>query len=61
MQDSLLQAKLHRPVPASMAIPWERLLRRLDEGFDGRVTLVSAAAGSGKSTLLSAWLDRFTP
>lgn len=60
MQSGLLRAKLHRPVPATGAIPRNRLLRRLQAGLTGKVTLVSAAAGAGKTTILSAWLDQLT-
>jgi LuxR family maltose regulon positive regulatory protein len=30
-------------------------MRRLDEGFNGKLTVVSAPAGYGKTTLVSAW------
>lgn len=33
-----------------------RLLRRLDEGSAGPVTLVTAPAGWGKTTLLASWV-----
>src|SRR5262249_14412989 len=35
----------------------ERLLRQLDKGVDGALTLVTAPAGFGKSTLLAQWAE----
>jgi LuxR family transcriptional regulator, maltose regulon positive regulatory protein len=34
------------------------LMERLNEGFQGRLTVVSAPAGFGKSTLVSEWIAR---
>jgi len=52
----LIPAKLHRPPlrPGFVARPG--LVAQLDQGLEGRVTLVSAAAGYGKSTLVAQWL-----
>ncbi|WP_320066762.1 LuxR C-terminal-related transcriptional regulator [Micromonospora sp. RTGN7] len=53
-----------RLVPAPLAEPVlvrPRLLRRLDEGTAGAVTLVSAPAGWGKTTLLGSWARAVEP
>jgi LuxR family maltose regulon positive regulatory protein len=36
-------------------VPRPRLLRRLNEGLAGKLTLISAPAGFGKTTLLACW------
>ena len=59
-------ALLDEPAPASLRPPADpvghlrrpRLLRALDRGLRGHVTVVSAPAGYGKSTLLAAWAAR---
>lgn len=54
----LTQAKLSRPETASKAILRPRLLSRLNDGLDKRVTLISAPAGCGKTTLAAQWLGQ---
>ncbi len=44
-----------KPTPGPLRRP--RLERRLDEGLERRLTLVTADAGFGKSTLLAQWAD----
>ena len=51
-----LRTKLQRPKLGPTGIQRPHLLRRLDEGLAGKVTLISAPAGFGKSTLVSSWL-----
>ncbi|TDC39633.1 helix-turn-helix transcriptional regulator [Micromonospora sp. 15K316] len=51
----LLASRLHPPALPDSVLARPRLLRRLDVGSAGPVTLVSAPAGWGKSTLLAAW------
>ncbi|WP_435821048.1 LuxR C-terminal-related transcriptional regulator [Micromonospora musae] len=51
----LLASRLHPPALGESMLARPRLLRRLDAGSAGPVTLVSAPAGWGKSTLLAAW------
>src|SRR6266566_1082509 len=48
--------KLQLPrLPASL-VTRERLLTRLDTGWEGKLTLLSAPAGFGKTTLVSQWI-----
>ncbi|MFN8377032.1 MAG: LuxR C-terminal-related transcriptional regulator [Anaerolineae bacterium] len=56
MQQQILATKLHVPSPRPDRIPRARLVERLDEGLDRKLTLVSAPAGFGKTTLISDWL-----
>jgi LuxR family maltose regulon positive regulatory protein len=58
MDSILLRAKLQRPVTPATVVPRPALLRRLERGLPGKVTLVSAPTGFGKSTIVSGWLDR---
>jgi LuxR family maltose regulon positive regulatory protein len=53
----LLNTKLVVPHPRASLVSRERLLARLDEGIDHKVTLVSAPAGFGKTTLISDWVE----
>ena len=53
-----LSTKLHKPATGRTLIARPRLLRFLDDGLEGKVTLISAPAGFGKSTLVSQWLDK---
>jgi LuxR family maltose regulon positive regulatory protein len=46
---------LHPPHIQPDCLVRERLLRELDKGIDGALTLVTAPAGFGKSTLLAQW------
>jgi len=58
MQAPLLQTKLYipPPPPAGSLVPRQRLLDRLNQGLQGKLTLLSAPAGSGKTTLISNWI-----
>ncbi len=51
----LLTTKLYIPPVRPDHLPRPRLIERLDEGLDRKLTLVSAPAGFGKTTLLSEW------
>ncbi|BCL13228.1 LuxR C-terminal-related transcriptional regulator [Micromonospora sagamiensis] len=51
----LLASRLTAPPSPEPVVLRPRLLRRLDSGTDGPVTLVRAPAGWGKTTLLAAW------
>ncbi|HEX6384749.1 MAG TPA: LuxR C-terminal-related transcriptional regulator [Anaerolineae bacterium] len=44
------------PRPHTAAVPRQSLLERLDEGFDHKMTLISAPAGFGKTTLIVEWI-----
>jgi LuxR family maltose regulon positive regulatory protein len=52
----LLATKLHLPRPREQLVPRSHLLKRLQEGVVGALTLLSAPAGFGKTTLLAQWL-----
>jgi LuxR family maltose regulon positive regulatory protein len=58
MPDTLLSTKLHIPHPHRELVHRPRLIERLDAGFRGKLTLVSAPAGYGKTTLVSDWMTR---
>jgi LuxR family transcriptional regulator, maltose regulon positive regulatory protein len=51
----LLTTKLYVPRRRPDLVPRPRLIERLDEGVQRRLTLISAPAGFGKTTLLSDW------
>jgi LuxR family maltose regulon positive regulatory protein len=52
----LLATKLYIPLWRSRWVSRPRLLDRLNQGFKGKLTLVSAPAGFGKTTLLAEWV-----
>ncbi|HET8841629.1 MAG TPA: AAA family ATPase, partial [Ktedonobacteraceae bacterium] len=54
---SILLPKLRPPRLPSLCISRERLLARLEEGRQGKLTLVLAPAGSGKTTLVRQWIE----
>jgi LuxR family transcriptional regulator, maltose regulon positive regulatory protein len=51
-----LATKLYIPPPRPNIVRRPRLIARLNEGLDRRLTLLSAPAGFGKTTLLSDWI-----
>ena len=51
-----LRTKLCLPPLRSEWITRSRLVKRLDEGFERKLTLISAPAGFGKTTLLVNWV-----
>ncbi len=55
MPISLLATKLHFPQARSNLVPRPRLVKLLERGLQGPLTLVSAPAGSGKTTLVTEW------
>jgi len=57
-QEVLLATKLSIPVARPDSVPRGRLIDQLNEGFDRKLTLVSAPPGSGKTTLLTEWSAR---
>jgi LuxR family maltose regulon positive regulatory protein len=56
MTTPVLASKLYIPQPRPRLVLRPRLIDRLEEGQQSRLTLVSAPAGFGKSTLLSEWV-----
>jgi LuxR family transcriptional regulator, maltose regulon positive regulatory protein len=50
-----LTTSLLVPVPRWQPVARQRLLRRLDEGAKGPLTLLAAPAGYGKTLLLTSW------
>jgi len=56
---TLLQTKLYAPRARPGLVPRPRLIERLTQGTQGKLTLVSAPAGFGKTTLLAEWLATF--
>ncbi|MEU7843391.1 LuxR C-terminal-related transcriptional regulator [Micromonospora sp. NPDC049114] len=57
----MLASRLTPTVPPEPVVARPRLLRRLDEGGAGPVTLVAAPAGWGKTTLLASWVRLADP
>jgi LuxR family maltose regulon positive regulatory protein len=53
-----LKTKLHVPPLRSGWIARSRLVKQMDEGFERKLTLISAPAGFGKTTLLVDWVHR---
>ena len=52
----LLETKLYIPRWRTGLVPRARLIERLGQGTERKLTLVSAPAGFGKTTLLAEWL-----
>jgi LuxR family transcriptional regulator, maltose regulon positive regulatory protein len=52
----ILATKLFIPPPRPNAVTRPRLLARLNDAFQRKLTLISAPAGFGKTTLLSEWI-----
>ncbi|HYF94528.1 MAG TPA: LuxR C-terminal-related transcriptional regulator [Symbiobacteriaceae bacterium] len=55
MSSPLLHTKLYLPPLRPGLVPRPRLTRRLADGLQRPITLISAPAGFGKTTLLSEW------
>src|SRR3954452_12388867 len=56
MNIPILSTKLYIPLPRTNIILRPRLIERLNEGLDRKLTLISASAGFGKTTLVSQWV-----
>jgi len=56
MSEPLLLTKLYIPQPHQKIVLRPRLIERLKEGMQCKLTLVSAPAGFGKTTLVSNWI-----
>lgn len=55
MATPILATKLYIPPPRAKTVPRPRLLERVSDGLNHKLTLISAPAGSGKTTLVSEW------
>ncbi|MNH86753.1 HTH-type transcriptional regulator MalT [compost metagenome] len=56
MNIPILSTKLYVPVQRTKVVARPRLIERLNEGLDRKLTLISASAGFGKTTLVSEWV-----
>lgn len=56
MPEQMLTTKLFIPSTRRDLVHRQRLINRLSQGMDGKLTLVSGPAGFGKTTLLSEWV-----
>ncbi len=59
MNTPLLTTKLYIPPVRPELVPRPRLIERLNDGLNGKLTLISAPAGFGKTTLLSEWIHQY--
>ncbi|BHH85684.1 LuxR C-terminal-related transcriptional regulator [Desulforhopalus sp. 52FAK] len=57
-QNPLLATKLYVPQPGSNLVERAPLVKRLESGFQSKLTLLSAPAGFGKTTLLTQWVSQ---
>ena len=55
MSEPLLLTKLYIPPPRDKIVLRPRLVERINEGLQRKLTLISAPAGFGKTTLVSEW------
>jgi len=53
MPAPILSTKLYIPPPRAKIVLRPRLIERLNEGLQRKLTLISASAGFGKTTLVS--------
>lgn len=56
MNMPILTTKLYIPLPRTKVVLRPRLIDRLNEGLNRKLTLISASAGFGKTTLVSEWV-----
>src|SRR4030066_1343574 len=56
MSTEILATKLYIPPPRPKIVLRPRLIERLNEGLNCKLTLISAPAGFGKTTLVSEWV-----
>lgn len=54
----VITTKLNLPKTRQEIVSRSRLLKRIDRGLNGKLTLVCAPAGFGKTTLVSEWVSR---
>jgi LuxR family maltose regulon positive regulatory protein len=58
MDDSIISAKIHIPLPRPALVERPRLIEQLNQGCQAKLTLISAPAGYGKSSLVSEWTHK---
>ena len=54
----MLKTKLHIPKVPNKQIHRYELLKKMDEGLDKKLILISASAGFGKTTLVCEWISK---
>jgi LuxR family maltose regulon positive regulatory protein len=54
----IVSTKLHIPHVRKSMVSRPRLMRKLNEGMEAKLTLISAQAGYGKTTALSEWVKQ---
>ena len=60
MAAPVLATKLYIPPPRPKIVTRTRLIERLNEGLQHKLTLISAPAGFGKTTLVGEWIATLT-
>ena len=58
MAGDLLQTKLYVPRVRPSLVSRPHLIEKLNQGLQGKLTLISAPAGFGKTTLVSEWIQQ---
>jgi LuxR family transcriptional regulator, maltose regulon positive regulatory protein len=56
MKVPILSTKLYIPLLRTKVVQRPHLIKRLNEGLEQKLTLISASAGFGKTTLVSEWV-----
>ena len=59
MSTTLLGTKLHIPPLSRVLVSRPRLVSQLENGINGKLTLLLAPAGFGKTTLVNSWIHRW--
>src|SRR5690348_16853839 len=56
MSTQILATKLYIPHPPPTVVSRPRLMERMNEGLQRKLTLIAAPAGFGKTTVVSTWV-----
>ena len=56
MSTQIVSTKLFAPISRKELVPRQRLISCLNQGLDGKLTLISGPAGFGKTTVLGEWV-----
>ena len=59
--EQLLATKLYIPSIRTNLVPRSRLIEKLNDGLDRKLTFICAPAGFGKSTLVTDWVLNLSP